>query len=224
MSGLAMPAQGYPQAILPHANGGLPVEVTLIARLPDGAGDAAIRDAARRQRSHPGFVDALDEPSVRIGALHDRLGDRSTVFTFLVGERGHPFHRHAGHRMFTAIAGSAGAVLQFSTATDACDVGDALQSIRIPPDSLFVVRFGGGTWHRFLPGRSDAGHPALFAVSCHPDECSGALDAGQRAAVIANRADIPMLTELLPGAFVREIDAVAHTSIVLDAGLQAGQP
>jgi len=33
---------------------------------------------------------------------------------------------------------------------------------------LFSVRFGGGTWHRFLPAKP--GYPALFALSCHTDE------------------------------------------------------
>ena len=57
---------GFPQARLAHVTGGLPVEVTLIARFARGAGDALIHDAAHRQREHPGFVDALDEPSVRL--------------------------------------------------------------------------------------------------------------------------------------------------------------
>lgn len=189
---------GFPQAVLPHTAGGLPVEVTLIARLASGAGDTLIRDAARLQRRHPGFVDRMDEPSVRIGALHDRLLDRSTVFTFMVGKRGHPLHRHAGHRMFTAIAGSGGAVLQFSLAEDAEHVLATLQSVRIPADSLFTVRFGAGTWHRFMPGMPDAGHPTLFAISCHPDELAGDLDPAQRQSVLDRSADIPTLTELLP--------------------------
>lgn len=213
-------SSGFAQALLPHASGGLPVEVTVVARLPAGTGDVLIGDAARRQRSHPGFVDALEEPSVRIGALHGRDGDCSTVFTFLVDAHGHPFHRHAGHRMFTAIAGSGGAVLQFSTAVDADGFVAAMHVVRVPPDSLFTVRFGGGTWHRFLPGQRGGRHPTLFAVSCHPDECSGPLDSVQRNAVMANRADIPALTELLPSTIALAVDALGEDAIpVIDLQL-----
>lgn len=207
--------RGFPQAFLAGENGGLPVEVTLIARLANGAGDALIHDAAHRQREHAGFVDALDEPSARIGALHDREGDRSTVFTFLVNDEGHPFHRHAGHRMFTAVAGSGGARLLFSAAdaSDAVVFMQALRQIIIPPDALFTVRFGGGTWHRFMPGRPGAAHPTLFALSCHPDETGGSLSAAQRAAVADNRANLPTLTELLSDALALQVDALAENDI-----------
>ena len=40
----------------------------------------------------------------------------------------------------------------------------ALRRVQIPPDCLFTVRFGGGTWHQFVPRHP--GHPALFALSC----------------------------------------------------------
>ncbi len=205
--------RGFPQANLPHLTGGLPVEVTLIARLADGVGDTLIRDAAKRQRQHQGFVDALDEPSVRIGALHDRENDRSTVFSFLVDDNGHPFHRHAGHRMFTAIAGSGGARLLFSTGDGEHDFIDALRQVVLPPDALFTVRFGGGTWHRFLPGKPGASHPTLFALSCHPDETGGVLTHELRQAVANNLADLPTLTELLPEALAAKVDALTWGDI-----------
>ena len=204
---------GFPQARLAHVTGGLPVEVTLIARFARGAGDALIHDAAHRQREHPGFVDALDEPSVRIGSLHGREGDRSTVFSFLVGDRGHPFHRHAGHRMFTAIAGSGGARLLFSTADDEQGFIDALRQVILPPDALFTVRFGGGTWHRFLPGKPGSPHPTLFALSCHPDEAGGMLSPAQHKAVTSNCADLPTLTELLPQTLAAQVEALSWEDI-----------
>lgn len=215
---------GFPQASLSHEACGLPVEVTLIARLAGGAGDALIRDAAQRQRQHPGFVDALDEPSARIGAMHDRENDRSTVFSFLVDESGHPFHRHAGHRMFTAIAGSGGARLLFSTSDDESGFMDCLRQVILPPDALFTVRFGGGTWHRFLPGKSDAQHPTLFALSCHPDETGGVLTPAQKVAVTNNQADLPTLTELLPQALAEQVDALGWDDIpTIELQLPAGR-
>lgn len=213
MSGDGDVAAGFPQACLAHVDGGLPVEVTLIAQLAPGAGDALIRDAAERQRQHPGFVDALDEPSVRIGAMHGRADDNSTVFSFLVDARGHPFHRHAGHRMFTAIAGSGGARLLFSTARDEAGFIAALRQVILPADALFTVRFGGGTWHRFLPGQVDASHPTLFALSCHPDETMGVLTEQQRQSICENRADLPTLTELLSPAFAMQVDDMAWADI-----------
>ena len=213
MSADGITARGFPQACLAHAEGGLPVEVTLISTLAQGAGDGLIHDAAMRQRQHPGFIDALDEPSVRIGVLHNRDDDRSTVFSFLVDEKGHPFHRHAGHRMFTAIAGSGGARLLFSTARDEDGFIDALRQVVIPPDALFTVRFGGGTWHRFLPGQPGNAHPTLFALSCHTDETGGLLSDAQRRSVAANRADLPSLTELLPADLMAKVDALTIDDI-----------
>ncbi|MBE2210711.1 MAG: hypothetical protein IAE66_03805 [Xanthomonadaceae bacterium] len=221
----AVAVAGFPQACLPHAGNGLPIEVTLIARLARGAGDALIEAAAQRQREHPGFVDALDEPSVRIGALHDRAGDRSTVFSFLVGAAGHPFHRHAGHRMFTAIAGSGGARLLFSTADDTAGFVEALCQVRVPADALITVRFGGGTWHRFLPGQPGCSHPTLFALSCHPDETGGALTEEQRDAVATGRADLPALTELLPAELAIEVDGLDLAAIPsIELKLPGGAP
>ncbi|WWW36894.1 hypothetical protein V8017_09145 [Stenotrophomonas rhizophila] len=63
--------------------------------------------------------------------------------------------------MFTAIAGSGGAQLRFSTVSDAQLQQDpaafvrALRCIDVPPDCLFTVRFGSGTGTsscRVIPG------------------------------------------------------------------------
>ncbi|MDO5610455.1 MAG: DUF2867 domain-containing protein [Pseudomonadota bacterium] len=194
----------FPSVRLPSSSMGLPVEVTLIAQLGIGAGDALIHGAMARQRAHDTFVDALDEPSARIGDVDLAKGDATSLYTFSLGSGGHPFHRHAGHRVFTAISGSAGARLRFSTASSAQISAnpdafiDALRDVAIPPDCLFTVRFGGGTWHQFLPLHPRSTSPALFALSCHTNELGGDLPADVRALVEANSADIPTLTEVLP--------------------------
>ena len=203
----------FPSVRLPSQSGGLPVEVVLIARLGIGAGTGLVARTATLQRGHDAFVDALDEPSARIGAADFAQNDPSSLYTFVVDANGHPFHRHAGHRMFTAISGSGGARLRFSTASDAQLAQDprafldALRHVEIPPDCLFTVRFGGGTWHQFLPGDAGRGHPALFALSCHTNELGGALSEDARAQVLANAADIPSLTELLPAEVARLLAA-----------------
>jgi len=189
-----------------------------------------IGDALRRQSRHPAFVDALDEPSTRIGAMDLSRGDPSSLYTFGVGAGGHPFHRHAGNRVFTAVSGSAGAHLRFSTASQAqMDVDpqafvDALHVVEVPPDCLFSVRFGGGTWHQFIAARPGGPHPTLFALSCHPDELAGGLDAATQARVLGNTADIPALTEVLPPDVQRLLDAalcrpasIATTALSLHA-------
>ena len=207
----------FPSVRLPSQSGGLPVEVVLIAQIGIGAGSPLIASTAALQRGHDTFVDALDEPSARIGGADFQRGDATSLYSFIVGTEGHPFHRHAGHRVFTAISGSGGAKLRFSTASQDQIEADpqaflrALRHVEIPPDCLFTVRFGGGTWHQFLPRYAAAGHPALFALSCHTNELGGELDAEQRRRVLANEADILTLTELLP-------ESVAALLAAADAG------
>ncbi|KGQ18284.1 DUF2867 domain containing protein [Lysobacter dokdonensis DS-58] len=204
----------FPAVRLQSHAGGLPVEVSLIAQLGIGAGNALIDAANARQRGHAAYIDALDEPSARIADPDFAKGDATSLYTFAVGDGGHPFHRHAGHRVFTAISGSGGTRLRFSTASQSqVDDNpkafvDALRHVVIPPDCLFTVRFGGGTWHQFQPLKPRSGHPALFALSCHTDELGGDLPADVRALVAANAADIPTLTEVLPDALRAMADAV----------------
>lgn len=218
----------FPSVQLPSYSGGLPVEVALISQLGHGAGDHVIANASARQRRHPAFVDALDEPSARLGAMDLAHGDASSLYSFTVGACGHPFHRHAGHRSFTAISGSGGAQLRFCTVSDAQLAQSpqafvaALQFVNIPPDCLFTVRFGGNTWHQFVPLAGRGGHPALFALSCHTNELGGELPDAVRARVLANAADIPSLTELLPepvSQLLRTLDVsrVSTVALSLDA-------
>ena len=204
MLALSRSVSSFPSAQLPSASGGLPVEVALIAQLGHGAGDQLFESAMLRQRAHEAFVDELDEPSARLGAMDLTKDDPTSLYSFGVGANGHPFHRHAGHRVFTAISGSGGTRLRFSSASSEQLARDprnflaALRQIDIPPDSLFTVRFGGDTWHQFLPRNPGASHPALFALSCHTNELAGALTDSLRSKIVANEATIPSLTELLP--------------------------
>lgn len=199
-------APTFPVARIHPREGGLPVEVTLIAELGRGGGDRLIADASALQSRHENFVNALDEPSTRIGGVDLANGDATSLYTFAVGTGGHPFHRHAGHRVFTAVSGGAGARLRFSTASTERIARDPLaffaelHHVDVPPDSVFVVRFGGGTWHQFLPLEPGSGHPALFALSCHTNELGGDLAPEQRRRVLDGAASIPALTELLPAS------------------------
>lgn len=199
-------ARTFPSARIPSHCGGLPVEVTLVARLDRGGGDRLIESASVLQRGHETFADELDEPSARLGGIDLANGDATSLYTFAVGANGHPFHRHAGHRVFTAISGSIGTQLRFSTASaqqiarDPREFVAALHHVDIPPDCLFTVRFGGGTWHQFVPLRPHASHPALFALSCHTNELGGELAPELRRRVLDGTANIPALTEVLPAA------------------------
>jgi hypothetical protein len=222
MMTLTQVSKTFPSHSIPADHGGVPVDVTLIAQLGHGAGDALIASTSKRQAQHPAFVDALHEPSARLLGMHLDKGDASSVYSFLVGPEGHPFHRHVGHRMFTAISGSAGAQLRFCTLPDGAETSTeafmrAITAINIPPDCLFTVRFGGGTWHQFVPqpGRHSK-HPALFALSCHSNELGGDLAPAQRAQVRQNQASIASLTELLPQALQAYLDAPQFDSATLN--------
>src|SRR6478672_2280471 len=211
MHTISRPASGFPTARIEHRDGGLPVEVSLVAQLGHGAGDDLFRQTGRHQRGQASFIDALDEPSARIAATDFARGESTALFSFAVGPEGHPFHRHAGHRVFTAVSGSGGTRLSFSSASHASMEAsptafvDALQHVEIPPDCLFTVRFGGGTWHRFMPLKP--GHPALFALSCHTDERGGIDDPALAVLVASGKADIPSLTELLPDTVLAHLQA-----------------
>ena len=227
MPGSTRDSRSFPGVQLPAQRGGSATEVTLIAQLGIGAGDALVADASQRQRHHPAFIEALDEPSARLGGMHLQHGDASSLYSFTVGAGGHPFHRHAGPRMFTAIAGSAGAELRFATASDAQLANDpgafarTLRRIRIPPDCLFTVRFGGGTWHQFASNHR--AHPALFALSCHSNELAGAMSEQARAQVQRNAADIPSLTDVLPEPHWPTAASLAAAPL-LQLSLQAAPP
>jgi len=230
MSPHARAVATFPSTSLPSRSGGLPVDVTLIAQMGHGSGDPLVAGAAARQRAHAHFVDALDEPSAKLAGADFENGDPTSLYSFTVEAKGHPFHRHAGHRVFTAISGSGGVQLRFADATPAQLAEDPMSFLRslryidIPPDCLFTVRFGGGTWHQFAALRPRAGHPALFALSCHTNELGGDLPAEVQQRIRANEATIPALTERLPSAVQCLLDdgALEHvdvptTALSLDA-------
>ncbi|QWT22268.1 DUF2867 domain-containing protein [Bacillus sp. NP157] len=214
MSSHAESVASFPSISIPSAADGPPVEVSLIAQLGHGAGSQLVAASSLRQRAHAAFVDELDEPSAKLAGTHFEHDDPSSLYTFAVGAKGHPFHRHAGHRIFTAVSGSSGALLRFCTATAAQLADDpthflrALRHVEIPPDSLFTVRFGGGTWHQFQPLRAGSGHPAFFALSCHTNELGGDLPDAVRQQVLDDGASIPSLTELLPDAVQALLDGM----------------
>jgi hypothetical protein len=203
----------FPAVTLPAGPGQVPVEVSLVARLGHGAGDKLFFEAQARQRRHDRFVDALDEPSAKLGGTDLDKGDATALYSFGVGQRGHPFHQHAGHRVFTAVSGSGGTQLRFSTATAADLARDpdsfvrALRHVNVPPDCLFTVRFCGETWHQFIPLHPGSGHPALFALSTHTNELGGRLNDAERRQVLADQGDIPSLTRLLPDAVAQRLAA-----------------
>ena len=230
MHALIQPTRGFPTVRIASRSGGLPVEVCLVAQLGPGGGDQLFAGVSGHQRGHASFVDALDEPSAKLFGVDFSRGDRSSLYSFTVDAGGHPFHRHAGHRVFTAIAGSGGAQLRFSTIgdeelrSDPAAFLDSLHVVDVPPDSLFTVRFGGGTWHQFAPRQPASRHPVFFALSCHTDELGGIHDPALAETVRRDGADIPTLTELLPDAVRQALDAqpfhrlrVATTTLSLHA-------
>jgi len=202
----------FPSVRIPSESGGLPVEVSLISQLGHGSGDHLFAGVLARQQAHEDFADELDEPSARLGRMDLSRGDATSLYSFAVGAKGHPFHKHAGHRVFTAISGSGGAQLRFSSATSGQIAADpqsfiqALHYINIPPDCLFTVRFGGDTWHQFAPLTKRSPHPVFFALSCHTNELGGDLSAELREQVLANEATIPSLTLLVPRCVTELLD------------------
>ena len=204
MPSLTQIVDTFPSVRIPSESGGLAVEVCLIAQMGHGAGSHLFASVVSRQRQHGAFVDELDEPSVKLGGTNFLKGDATSLYSFAVGPAGHPFHRHAGHRIFTAVSGSGGAQLRFSSvstqqiAEDPHNFVRALRFINIPPDCMFTVRFGGETWHQFSPLSRKSMHPAFFALSCHTNELGGNLPHDLKQKVLANEASIPALTELLP--------------------------
>ncbi|CAN7265824.1 DUF2867 domain-containing protein [Polaromonas sp. LjRoot131] len=230
MLNLTQVIETFPSVRIPSESGGLAVEVSLIAQIGHGAGNHLFASVASRQRQHSAFVDELDEPSAKLGGTNFAKGDATSLYSFVVGPKGHPFHRHAGHRIFTAVSGSGGAQLRFSSASEQQIQEDphnfmrALRFVNIPPDCLFTVRFGGETWHQFSPLSRNSLHPVFFALSCHTNELGGNLSEALKEDVLANKASIPSLTELLPDAVKAlleakdfKADAVPTTTLSLDA-------
>lgn len=209
---------GFPHVSLHSSDGRRAVEVTLLSPLGAGAGDAVASTAGAMQARHPHFNDALDEPSARLSAPDLDVGDPAALYTFSVGSNGHPFHRHAAPRLFTAISGSGGARLRFIAADARMDSAEetlaGLQHVEVPADCLFTVRMAANTWHQFQPLHGNGLHPALFAVSCHPDETAGALDPALHAQVMRGDADLASLTELMPETLLQTLQCTQQSAAI----------
>lgn len=82
MRATTQPTTSFPAVRLASSSGGLPIEITLIAQLGHGAGDALHHQTANRQQRHANFIDAFDEPSARLGDANFAHGDASTLFSF----------------------------------------------------------------------------------------------------------------------------------------------
>lgn len=220
----------FPSARIDSSTGGLAVEVSLIAQLMHGSGNHLFASVSARQEQHQEFVDELDEPSAKLGGTNFDKGDPTSLYSFVVGPKGHPFHCHAGHRIFTAVSGSGGAQLRFSNASmkqieeDPHNFIRALQCINIPPDCMFTVRFGGETWHQFAPLTKNSPHPVFFALSCHTNELGGALPDELKEKVLANKATIPSLTTLLPQAVTDLLDEAMGQSRMATIDLSLDAP
>jgi hypothetical protein len=204
MTAVANRIASFPSVLLKQSG----VQVNLIAQLGHGGGSAMIQSALRLQGKHDTFVDALDEPSARIGPVDPSKRDFTALYTFAVNQ-GHPFHRHEGKRVFIGVAGSKGAQLAFANgeATDAIEFVRRVERVSVPPDALFTVRFGPRIWHRFQG--VDKHHPAFFAISVHPDDSAGALSDEQRKLVELGEPTIASLTDVLPFDVAPELLASA---------------
>ncbi len=230
MQNLTQVVDTFPSVIIPNNADGLPIEVSVIGQLGHGAGNQLFSKVVARQQGHKNFIDQHDEPSAKLGSTNLPLNDPSALYSFAVGSKGHPFHCHAGNRFFTAVSGSGGTQLRFSVARLKEIVKDpklfiqSMHFINIPADCMFTVRFGGGTWHQFLPLTRNGVHPAFFALSYHANELGGDLSDNQKEKVLTNEASIPALTELLPDTVNDLLDSklfqaeqIPTTTLALDA-------
>src|SRR5476651_1838180 len=77
----------------------LPIEVTVTAKLPPGAGAFFVENALQQQAKSPEFIDEFNEPSAIIGKTTFEHSDPTAVYTFGVDKRDLTFHRHQGHRI-----------------------------------------------------------------------------------------------------------------------------
>jgi hypothetical protein len=179
----------------------LPIEVTVTAKLPPGAGAFFVENALLQQAKSPEFIDEYNEPSAIIGKTTFEHSDPTAVYTFGVDKRDLTFHRHQGHRIITGITGGKGCLLKFSlcSAREAVETPkkflESLYIVQIPGDRQFVLRFSGTIYHQFCPvDRSENG---FFAISTHTNEAWG-LTGALLETVLANKGNIALLTEPAP--------------------------
>jgi hypothetical protein len=179
----------------------LPIEITVIGQLPKGTGKQYITSALKQQSEHPTYIDEYNEPSALIGAPDFTKADPTALYSFAVDKRDLIFHRHAGHRIITAVTGEKGCVLKFSTwssedglAKDE-DFIKNMYIVEIPGDRIFTLRFDGNIYHQFSP--KDYSENAFFATSVHTNEIGG-LSGKFLQSVLAGKGNIPLLTLPIP--------------------------
>ncbi len=180
----------------------LPIEVSVLGKFPPNAGAYLVANAMGQQQGHPEYVNEYNEPSAIIGKTDFAKNDATAVYTFGVGKKDLVFHRHTGHRAITAITGSSGCLLKFSI----CSPEELVVApekflsnfyvVQIPGDRLFALRFSGTIYHQFCP--LDPTENAFFAISVHTNEAAG-LSGTLLETVLANKGNIPLLTEPVPG-------------------------
>lgn len=179
----------------------LPIEIYLVAELPPGIGNVIVRNGLQRQQKHENFVEEYNVLSARIINVDLSRDNLTAIYTFGI-EKDLVFHRHTGQRAITAISGSSGVLLKFSSATpEEVEQNpqlflEKMSFVEIPPDVIFILRFYGGTWHQFC---SHGGQEGLFAVTVHVDEMEGLEeDEFLRNEVLSGNSSIPLLTECIP--------------------------
>ncbi|PMB27578.1 hypothetical protein [Fischerella thermalis] len=132
----------------------LPIEIYLVAELPSGIGDVIVRNGLERQEKHENFVEEYNVLSAKIIDVDLPRNNLTAIYTFGI-EKDLVFHRHTGQRAITAISGSSGVLLKFSSATpEEVEQNpqvflEKMSFVEIPPDVIFILRFYGGTWHQF---------------------------------------------------------------------------
>ncbi|HEY9757357.1 MAG TPA: hypothetical protein V6C97_19465 [Oculatellaceae cyanobacterium] len=201
---------------IPTESDALPIEVTVVAKLPPGTGRTLVGSGLNQQMKHAEYLDEYNEPSALIGKTNFQKEDPTGIYTFGVDRRDLVFHRHAGHRVITGISGAKGCVLKFSLSgpeeaeSTPEKFLEKLYIVRIAADRIFVLRFSGTVYHQFCP--ADVSEDGFFAVSVHTNEAGG-LSGDLLQQVLANKGNIPLLTEPAPPAVMKLLaqpDALRH--------------
>lgn len=191
--------RSYPSITIPTRYE-LPIEIFIYSFMPPGSADKEIEYSHSMQLQHPTFTDIFFEASAKIFNTSFQTGEKTSVYTFLVGDEDLEFHRHEGHRIIIGMTGSAGAVFRFSDAlpeeelADPVEFAKRMNVILMPPDCRFVLRFSGKVYHQFGP--LSPASPAVYAISVHPDEAGG-LEGELLERILKDEASIPILTEPL---------------------------
>ena len=189
----------FPKLTIP-VPGNIPIELLLYSQMDPGSAKQEMARSHALQLEHPTYTNLFFEASTKVCNTQFVLGEKTAIYTFLVGKHDLEFHRHEGHRVIIGTVGSGGAYMRFSHATpeeansDPIKFMEKMSVIEMPPDSRFVLRFSGKVYHQFGP--KDPNIDAIFAISVHTDE-TGGLSGEVLDVVLRDGASIPVLTEPL---------------------------